>query len=169
MIWKGCYSELLWVSTSLRVDRKDIFIFSRQADTLTVMEGNAAWSLRWVDYVSTLLAAGVTAGVVRLLIPSHWPALVGMILGMLLGMVVLLIIFLGFSLLAGPFGILMPGMPAAMIAGMVCGMMMTAQKASLLDALIVGALIGLGTAAVFHLYDWSLHGEVSQDDTGREA
>ena len=93
MIWKGCYSELLWVSTSLRVDRKDIFIFSRQADTLTVMEGNAAWSLRCVDYVSTLLAAVVTAGVVRLLIPSHWPALVGMILGMLLGMVVLLIIF----------------------------------------------------------------------------
>jgi hypothetical protein len=133
------------------------------------MERNSAWSLRCVDYVSTLLAAGVTAGVVWLLIPSHWPALVSMFLGMLLGMVVLLIVFLSFSLLVGPFGILMPGMPAAMMAGMVCGMMLTAEKAVLLDALTVGALIGLGTAVVFHLYDWSLHGEVSQDDRGREA
>ncbi len=140
-----------------------------QTDTLTAMERGSAWPLRCVDYVSTLLAAVATAGVVSLLIPSHWPALVGMFLGMLLGMVVLLIVFLGFSLLAGPFGILMPGMTAAMITGMVCGMMMTAQKASLVNALTVGALIGLGTAAVFHLYDWSLHGEVSQGDTGREA
>jgi hypothetical protein len=107
--------------------------------------------------------------VVWLLIPSDWPALVGMVLGMLLGMVVLLIVFLSFSLLVGPFSILMPGMPAAMMTGMVCGMMMTAEKAVLVDALTVGVLIGLATAVVFHLYDRSLHGEVSQEDTGREA
>ena len=140
-----------------------------QTDILTFMEPNAAWTLRCVDYVSTTLAAGATAGVVSLLIPSHWPALVGMFLGMLLGMVVPLIVFLGFALLAGPFAILMPGMTAAMITGMVGGMRMTAEQAPLEEVLAIGGLIGLGTAVVFHLYDWSLHGEVSPDDRGREA
>ncbi len=138
-------------------------------DTVAFMKRNADGPLRWVDYVSTLLIAGTTAGAVSLLIPSHWPALVSMFLGMLLGTVVLLIVFMAFSLLAGPFAILMPGMTAAMIAGMVCGMMMTAQEGPLVEALTGGALIGLGVAVAFHLYDWSLHGEVSQDDTGREA
>jgi hypothetical protein len=146
-----------------------IFSFPIQTVILAVMERDAAWTLRCVEYISTLLVGGVTAAVVSLLIPSHWPALGGMFLGMLLGMVVLLIVFLGFALLAGPFGILMPGMTAAMITGMVCGMMMTAETAPLLDALTVGALIGLGTAVVFHLYDWSLHGEVSQNETGRDV
>ena len=146
-----------------------IFPFPRQTDTLAFMERDAAWTLRCLDYVSTTLAAGLTVAVVSLLIPSHWPALVGMFLGMLLGMVVPLIVFLGFALLAGPFAILMPGMTAAMIAGMVGGMSMTPEKAPLEEALAVGALIGLGTAMVFHLYDWSLHGEVSGDDTGRDV
>ena len=140
-----------------------------QTVILSIMERNAAWTLRCVESISTLLAGGATAGAVSLLIPSHWSAWVGMFLGMLLGMVVLLIVCLGFVLLAGPFGILMPGMTAAMITGMVCGMMMTAEKARLVDALAVGALIGLGIAVIFHLYDWSLHGEVSQHDRGREA
>ena len=134
-----------------------IFPFPRQTDTLAFMERDAAWTLRCLDYVSTTLAAGLTVAVVSLLIPSHWPALVGMFLGMLLGMVVPLIVFLGFALLAGPFAILMPGMS------------MTPEKAPLEEALAVGALIGLGTAMVFHLYDWSLHGEVSGDDTGRDV
>ena len=147
----------------------DIFLFPTAIDTLTPVKSDSVWTLRCLDYVSTTLAAGVTAGVVSLLIPSQWPALAGMFLGMLLGMVVPLIIFLSFALLAGPFAILMPGMTAAMIAGMVGGMSMTPEKAPVEEALAVGALIGLGTAVVFHLYDWSLHGEVSGDDTGREA
>ena len=146
-----------------------IFILPMQTDTLPVMNRDSAGLLRCVDYVSTLLAGVATAGVVSLLIPSHWPALVGMFLGMLLGMVVLLIVFLSFALLAGPFGILMPGMTASMISGMVGGMMVTAEKAPLVDALMVGALIGLGVAVLFHLYDRSLHGEVSRDERGREA
>ncbi len=133
------------------------------------MDRDSTGALRWVDYLSTLLAGVATAGVVRLLIPSHWPALLGMFLGMVLGMVVLLVVFLCFALLAGPFGVLMPGMTAAMISGMAGGMMMTADKAPLVDALTVGALIGLGVAVFFHLYDRSLHGEVSRDDRGREA
>lgn len=107
-------------------------------DTVAFMKRNADGPLRWVDYVSTLLIAGATAGAVSLLIPSHWPALVSMFLGMLLGTVVLLIVFMAFSRLAGPFAILMPGMTAAMIVGMVCGMMMTAQEAPLVEALAGG-------------------------------
>ena len=145
------------------------FILPMQADTFIVMERDSSWVLSGLECISTTLAAGATAGVVWLLIPSHWPALVSMFLGMLLGMVVLLVIFLCFALMVGPFGILMPGMTATMMAGMVCGMLLTAEKAALLDALTIGALIGLGTAVVFQLYDWSLHGEVSPDDTGREA
>jgi prepilin signal peptidase PulO-like enzyme (type II secretory pathway) len=135
-----------------------------RADILTVMERDSTWTLRCVDYVSATLAGGVAAGVVSLLIPSDWPGLMGMILGMVFALVVCM----GFSLLAGPFGILMPGMTAGMIAGMVCGMRMTGE-APLEEALAAGALIGLGTAVVFHLYDRSLHGEVLQDDTGSEA
>lgn len=138
-------------------------------DTLNDMERGIAWFVRCVDYISTLLVAGITAGAVSLLIPSHWPALVSMVLGMFLGMVVLLVVFMGFSLVAGPFGILMPGMTAAMAAGMVCGMTMTAQKASFVESLTVGALIGLGIAVSFHLYDRSLHGEVSRNGTRRSA
>ncbi len=138
-------------------------------DTFVDMERGTAWFVRGVDYTSTLLAAGVTAGAVHFLIPSHWPEWVSMVLGMFLGMVVLLVVFMGFSLVAGPFGILMPGMTAAMAAGMVCGMTMTAQKASFVEALTVGALIGLGIAVSFHLYDRSLHGEVSRNGTRRSA
>ncbi|MEE2822347.1 MAG: hypothetical protein VYA53_05135 [Acidobacteriota bacterium] len=133
------------------------------------MEHNATWILRCVDYISTILAACVTAGIISLLIPSHWSAPVGMFLGMILSMAVFSIIFLVLSFLAGPFGILMPGMASAMITGMVCGMMTTANTVSLSKLFTFGAVIGLGMATGFHIYDWVLHGEVSQDKTQRRA
>ena len=85
-----------------------------------------------------------------------------MVLGMLLGMAALLPVLLLAQLFTSPFEIAMPGMPAAMISGMLAGMAAATGPAARLDWAGYGLAIGLGVQLVFHLYDLSLHGEVSE-------
>jgi hypothetical protein len=124
------------------------------------MERDVGRLLRLLDYIAVMLAGGVSALLAGYLVPSGWPLSVGMLVGMLLGTMVLSIVVLGFSWFAGPFEIVMPGMPAVMITGMLCGMMAASGSPAISTLATFGVCIGLSLQAVFHIYDTRLHGEV---------
>lgn len=128
------------------------------------MERDVGRFLRFLDYIAMMLAGGFSALLAGYLVPSGWPLPAGMLVGMLLGTVVLLIVVLGFSWFAGAFEIVMPGMPAVMITGMLCGMMAASGSPTISTLVIFGVCTGLSLQAVFHIYDTRLHGEVRNGD-----
>lgn len=123
------------------------------------MEGNPATLFRIFDYLTASLTGLTTALLVFLLVSPRWPMVLGMALGMALGVASLGLVFVGLGWVAGPFEIIMPGKFIGMIVGMAGGMWAASGGATLGGLFAFGVTAGLILAAVFHLYDKTLHGE----------
>ena len=123
------------------------------------MEGNPATLLRIFDYLTASLTGLTTALLVFLLVSPRWPMVLSMALGMALGVASLGLVVVGLGWVAGAFEIIMPGKFIGMIVGMAGGMWAASGGATLDGLLAFGVTAGLILAAVFHLYDRTLHGE----------
>ena len=123
------------------------------------MEGNPATLFRIFDYLTASLTGLTTALLVFLLVSPRWPMVLSMVLGMALGVASLGLVVVGLGWVAGAFEIIMPGKFIGMIVGMAGGMWAASGGATLGGLLAFGVTAGLILAAVFHLYDKTLHGE----------
>ncbi len=124
------------------------------------MRSNLAIILRIYDYLTAIFTGFITAMLVFWLVSPTWPVLLGMIVGMALGIVALLIVMVSLGWIAGAFEIIMPGKFIGMTVGMAGGMWKTmADGTTMIGLIIFGIFIGLVLAAIFHVYDRSIHGE----------
>ena len=124
------------------------------------MKSNLAIILRMYDYLTSILTGFIAAMLVFWLVSPAWAILLGMVVGMALGVAALLIVLVFFGWIAGAFEIIMPGKYIGMIVGMAGGMWKTMESGTTMIGLVTfGAIIGLVLAAIFHVYDRSLHGE----------
>lgn len=124
------------------------------------MKSNLAMILRIYDYLTAIVTGFIAAILVFWLVSPAWPILLGIVVGMALGIAALLIVIVSLSWLAGAFETIMPGKFIGMIVGMAGGMWKTMVGGTTMIGLIIfGVFIGLVLAAIFHVYDRSIHGE----------
>jgi len=126
------------------------------------MKNKTDFLLKLSDYFVAVLIGSLSAVAIHFAVSPSWSMPTAMLAGMALGMVVMTVIILPFSLVGGIFEILMPGMFIASFAGMGAGMWVSAGAPPVSKLLMLGFLTGLLIHGLFHLYDLSLHGEMTQ-------
>lgn len=116
---------------------------------------------RFLDYGLAMSLGGAVTLFAVILVPDGWSRFIGMVLGMLLGMAVLLGVLFLIQLISTPFEVAMPGMIIVMIMGMIGGMSTSLEDDNWTSLVTIGLSVGFLVQLIFHLYDRSLHGQVT--------
>lgn len=114
------------------------------------------------DLFSNIAVGASAAALIALLVTPEWPMLTAMFVSMALGMWIA--VLLGFAVLLRYFGameIMLPTMMSGMLAGMITGMLAAKHPIPLIDALLLGTVIGTASCIAFWIGNSLLSGRTN--------